>query len=61
MRNWFKLGLVVAVVHGLEDVALLSLGRFLPVPIWAMYAIGLSVSVVVLTKLLKHLLPQDNI
>ena len=61
MRNWFKLGLVVAVVHGLEDVALLSLGRFLPVPIWAMYAIGLSVSIVVLTKLLKHLLPQDKI
>ena len=61
MRNWFKLGLVVAVVHGLEDVALLSLGRFLPVPIWAMYAIGLSVSIVILTKLLKHLLPQDKI
>ena len=55
------MGLLVAVVHGLEDVALLSLGRFLPVPIWAMYAIGLSVSIVILTKLLKHLLPQDKI
>ena len=55
------MGLLVAVVHGLEDVALLSLGRFLPVPVWAMYLIGLSVSVIILTKLLNHLLPKTKI
>ena len=49
------MGLVVAVVHGLEDVALLSMGRFLPVPVWAMYAIGISVSVIVLTLLLNKI------
>ncbi len=47
------MGLVVAVVHGLEDVALLSMGRFLPVPIWAMYSIGIGVSVTILTLLIN--------
>ena len=61
MTSWFRVGMLVAVVHGLEDVALLSLGRFLPVPVWAMYLIGLSVSVVILTKLLNHLLCKARI
>ena len=60
MSNWFRVGLLVAVVHGLEDVALLSLGRFLPVPVWAMYQIGLTASVFILTKLLNHLLPKGR-
>ena len=55
------MGLLVAVVHGLEDVALLSLGRFLPVPIWAMYLIGLTVSVIVLTNLLNRLMCKTKI
>ena len=51
----------MTVVHGLEDVALLSLGRFLPVPVWAMYAIGLTASVLILTNLLNRLIPKSKI
>ena len=31
-------------VHTLEDVLLMSIGRFLPVPLIAMYALGLLIS-----------------
>ena len=61
MSSWFRVGLLVTVVHGLEDVALLSLGRFLPVPVWAMYAIGLTASVLILTNLLNRLIPKSKI
>jgi len=61
MTKLVRVGLLVAVVHGLEDVALLSLGRFLPVPLWAMYLIGLAASVMVLTKLLNHVVPKSKI
>lgn len=50
--------MLVAVVHGLEDVGLLSLGRFLPVPLWAMYLIGLTLSTTVLTLLVNRLLRE---
>ena len=39
-------------IHTLEDVLLLSIGRFLPVPVWAMYTIGLLLSWLVLGGLL---------
>ena len=55
------MGSLVTVVHGLEDVAFLSLGRFLPVPVWAMYAIGLTASVLILTNLLNRLIPKSKI
>lgn len=55
MSKWLRVGLIVAVVHGLEDVGLLSIGRFLPVPIWAMYVIGLGVSTTVLTLLVNRI------
>ena len=61
MSRLLKMGFMVTVVHGLEDVALLSLGRFLPVPVWAMYVIGLSASVLILTNLLNHLVPKSKI
>ena len=61
MSRWLRVGLLVTVVHGLEDVALLSLGRFLPVPVWAMYAIGLTASVLILTNLLNRLIPKSKI
>ena len=56
MNSWLRVGGLVAVVHGLEDVGLLSLGRFLPVPLWAMYLIGLTLSTTVLTLLVNRLL-----
>ena len=55
MTSWFRMGLLVAVIHGLEDVALLSLGRFLPVPVWALYVIGVALSATVLTVLIGRL------
>ena len=55
MTSWFRMGLLVAVIHGLEDVALLSLGRFLPVPVWALYVVGVAVSATVLTVLIGRL------
>ena len=54
-NNWLRVGLLVALIHGAEDVALLTMGRFLPVPIWAMYAIGLTVSAIVMTKVIQRL------
>ena len=55
MSKWLRVGLLVSVVHGLEDVALLSIGRFLPVPVWAMYIIGIGASVTILTFLINRL------
>ena len=55
MSKWLRVGLLVSVVHGLEDVALLSIGRFLPVPVWAMYIIGIGASVTLLTFLINRL------
>ena len=45
--------LVVLMAHTLEDVVLLSIGRFLPVPVWAMYAIGLGLSWLVMGRILQ--------
>ena len=42
----------VMVVHGMEDCLLLSIGRFLPVPIPLMYAIGLLFSWLILGGIL---------
>ena len=33
-----------AVIHTIEDILLLSIGRFVPLPVFAMYAMGLIVS-----------------
>jgi hypothetical protein len=45
----------IGLIHGLEDICLLTMGRFLPVPIWAMYAIGLSVSMILMTIIIDRL------
>ena len=45
--------LVVLMAHTLEDVVLLSIGRFLPVPIVAMYANGLCLSWLVMGRILQ--------
>ena len=55
MSKWLRVGLLVSVVHGLEDIALLSIGRFLPVPVWAMYIIVIGASVTILTLLINKL------
>ena len=60
MRRLIAIAGSVGVVHGLEDVALLSMGRFLPVPIWAMYAIGLTASMVLMTLLVNRLVTTSR-
>ena len=47
-------------IHTLEDVLLLSIGRFLPVPVWDMYTIGLLLSWLVLGGLLHGTLNRTH-
>ena len=54
--NWLKLTGVVVAAHALEDVLLLSIGRFVPLPLWAVYALGLGVSSVVLAGIISKVM-----
>ena len=42
-------------VHFIEDVALISLGRWLPLPWWAVYAIGIWLSWMMLAGIINRL------
>jgi VIT1/CCC1 family predicted Fe2+/Mn2+ transporter len=55
-RQSIELAAIVVVVHLLEDATILSVGRFLPVPIWAVYSIGLGISAVILTGVFQRLM-----
>ena len=43
-------------VHTLEDILLMSIGRFLPVPLLAMYGLGLIVSWLVMGVIVNHMM-----
>ena len=45
----------VGVIHAGEDILLMSLGRFLPVPIWLLYLIGVALSTTLLTYIIRRL------
>ena len=45
--------LTVLAVHTLEDILLISIGRFLPVPVPALYAIGLCLSWLVMGRIIQ--------
>ena len=45
-------------IHTLEDILLMSIGRFLPVPLIAMYAMGLIVSWLLMGCLVNRLLKR---
>ena len=47
-------------VHTLEDIILLTIGRFAPVPVIAMYAIGLFTSWLVMGVLVHKLLHHSD-
>ena len=47
--------LVVLGVHFIEDVALISIGRWLPLPWWAVYAIGIGFSWLMLAGIINRL------
>jgi len=50
----------VLLVHAFEDIALLTIGRFAPIPTLAMYAVGLGLSWVVFGILLAKLIPHKH-
>ena len=43
-------------VHTLEDILLMSIGRFLPVPLLAMYGLGLIVSWLVMGVIVNRMM-----
>ena len=45
-----------AIIHTLEDILLMSIGRFVPLPLFAMYALGLVVSWLVMGCLVNKVL-----
>ena len=47
-------------IHTLEDIVLLTIGRFAPVPVIAMYAIGLLTSWLVMGALLNKILRRSS-
>ena len=42
-------------VHFIEDVALISIGRWLPLPWWAVYVIGIGFSWLMLAGIINRL------
>ena len=55
MQQLARLVGTVGVIHAGEDILLMSLGRFLPVPIWLLYLIGVTVSTTLLTFIIRRL------
>ena len=47
-------------IHTLEDIVLLSIGRFAPLPLIAMYALGLAMSWLVMGALLHKVLGRSH-
>ena len=47
-------------VHAIEDILLLSIGRFAPIPTLAMYAVGLGLSWLIFGVVLAKLLPHKH-
>ena len=50
----------VIAIHTLEDIVLLSIGRFLPVPVWAMYVVGLLTSWLILSGLMHSTMKRSR-
>ena len=48
-------------IHTLEDVLLLSIGRFLPVPLLAMYALGLIISWLLMGCIVNRVLNKAGV
>jgi hypothetical protein len=48
--------LLFVVIHLIEDAALISLGRFLPLPAYVLYPVGLLASAVVMRIIVQNLL-----
>ena len=55
MRKLAQLAGTVGGVHAGEDIILMSLGRWLPVPVWLLFLVGIIISTTVLTVLIQKL------
>ena len=56
-------GVMVGVVsvHTLEDILLMSIGRFVPLPLLAMYALGLVLSWLVMGVIVNRMLGTNHV
>ena len=54
MRKLARLVGAIGVVHAAEDILLMSLGRWLPVPVWLLFLVGVVLSAFVLTFLIRR-------
>jgi hypothetical protein len=50
----------VLALHALEDVVLLTIGKFAPLPVPLMYVVGLGLSWIVFGFLLTKVLPHKH-
>ena len=48
-------------IHTLEDILLMSIGRFVPIPLFAMYGMGLIVSWLMMGCIVNRLLKRWGI
>jgi len=55
-RHTAEIVTLMVIIHLLEDASILSIGRFLPVPVWLMYPIGMGVSAIILAGLFQKLI-----
>jgi len=61
MPFFAMLGLLALQVSEAEDIVLLSIGRFVPLPLIAMYALGLVVSWLLMGLIINRLLRRLGI
>ena len=60
MRKLKQLVGTVGVIHAGEDIILMSLGRWLPVPVWLLYVIGITISTTLLTFIVRRLTAETG-
>ena len=58
MRTVNAVTLLFVAIHLIDDAALISLGRFLPLPAYVLYPVGLLASAVVMRFIVQNLLKR---
>ena len=56
MKTVNAVTLLFVLIHLIEDATLISLGRFLPLPAYVLYPVGLLASAVVMRVIIQRLL-----
>jgi len=55
-----KVMMAFILVHTSEDILLMSIGRFVPLPLFAMYGLGLLISWLIMGCIVERLLGKLN-